>query len=232
MALKDAPRCTAKAKRSGKQCELPAVSGSKKCRMHGGSTPKGIESPHFKTGKHSKYLPARLSAIYEDIENDLEANILSRNIHLREALIRERLQWLEDSPDSAQVWSELRTLIDDIHIAYGGMNDAKMTLTLEKINRLLDERNLYHMTVAEIRKDLNEQRSDTNAKAAITAKSSEMITAPELMAFVGALFASIAQIVSNPKEIQEIHNAAHRLISAGESRSSELSSVGASIESD
>lgn len=212
--------CGAKT-RSGKPCQSKPMPNGR-CRMHGGATPHGAALPQFKTGKHSKYLPARLAAIYEDIESDLEASILSRNIRLRESLIRERLSWLEDAPDSAQVWVELRTLIDDVHLAYSRMDDGKMALTLMKINRLIDERNLYHQTAAEIRKDLNEQRNDTNAKATITQKSESMISAPELMAFMGAFLAQIAQIVSSKKELQLIHDAAYRLSSAKQSDTGEL----------
>lgn len=204
------------------------MNGSDVCYHHGGSTPKGAASPHFKTGKHSKYLPTRLAAQYEAIEADLESNILSRNIHLREALIRERLSWLEDAPDSAQVWTVLRTLIDDIHLAYGKMDDAKMTLTLEKLNRLIDERNLYHQTVAEIRKDLNEQRNDTNAKAAISLKGENSVSVNELMAFVGAIINLIASTVQNAQERETIFYAIERLTSTSQSHSSELIEVEAS----
>src|SRR5690348_13548257 len=39
----DAPRCTAKSKRTGKRCRAPAVRGFSVCRMHGarGGAPSG-----------------------------------------------------------------------------------------------------------------------------------------------------------------------------------------------
>lgn len=190
--------------------------------MHGGSTPKGQESPHFKHGRRSDYLPTRLAAHYEAIESDLEANVLSRNIRLREALIRERLSWLEDAPDAAQVWLELRTLIDDVHLAYSRMDDGKMTVTLERINRVIDERNLYHQSAAEIRKDLNEQRNDTNAKAAISLKGENAVSVSELMAFVGAIVNLISTTVSNANERNRIYDAIERLASTKESAPREL----------
>ena len=33
--LRDAPRCTAKAKRTGERCKCPAVTGWRVCRVHG-----------------------------------------------------------------------------------------------------------------------------------------------------------------------------------------------------
>ncbi len=53
-------RCTAKSKRSGKQCKNPAMRGKDKCPMHGGKTP-------IKHGLYSKYAPALLAAKIEEM---------------------------------------------------------------------------------------------------------------------------------------------------------------------
>ncbi len=47
-------RCRAKSKRSGLQCQAPAVRGSEVCRMHGaaGGAPKSNRNA-FKHGAHS-----------------------------------------------------------------------------------------------------------------------------------------------------------------------------------
>jgi hypothetical protein len=41
-----APRCTAKSKRSGKQCQAPAVRGKHVCRMHGAKAGAPCGSDH------------------------------------------------------------------------------------------------------------------------------------------------------------------------------------------
>lgn len=38
LPMHDAPRCSAKSKRSGFLCKAPAVRGRKTCRMHGGTS--------------------------------------------------------------------------------------------------------------------------------------------------------------------------------------------------
>ena len=50
--LRDAPRCHAKAKRTGEQCKAPAVRGWRVCRVHGarGGAPRGPRHPNFKHG--------------------------------------------------------------------------------------------------------------------------------------------------------------------------------------
>jgi hypothetical protein len=56
-------QCTAKAKRTGKQCRANAIKGKDKCRVHGGMTP-------IKHGMRSKYkgevLGDRIQALIDD----------------------------------------------------------------------------------------------------------------------------------------------------------------------
>ena len=54
--LRDAPRCTAKAKRTGERCKCPAVTGWKVCRVHGagGGAPCGSKHPNFRHGLRSR----------------------------------------------------------------------------------------------------------------------------------------------------------------------------------
>ena len=41
-----------------------------RCRLHGGKSPAGLASPHYKDGRYSKALPARLAARYATAEAD------------------------------------------------------------------------------------------------------------------------------------------------------------------
>ena len=50
------PRCDARSKQTGEQCRKYAVAGSRKCRYHGGLTPRGVQSPHYKAGLYAKSL--------------------------------------------------------------------------------------------------------------------------------------------------------------------------------
>lgn len=204
MALKDAKKCNAKSKSTGKQCQCVAVTGSDKCRVHGGKTPRGVANANYKHGKFSEHLPSHFASIYANVESDIENGLLSRNIKLRETLIRQKLELLEDAPDSQKAWNELRTLIDDVHMAYSKMDDGKMALTLTKINRLLDARILYHLTVAEIRNELNGQREDMKAIAAIEYKGENAATMTEIMQFVGAVLKLVDNTVSNIQERNKI----------------------------
>lgn len=57
-------QCKAKSKRSGDRCKRAAMIGKEVCMIHGGKSPRGMDSPHTKTGRYSKDAPARLNARY------------------------------------------------------------------------------------------------------------------------------------------------------------------------
>lgn len=54
-AFQNAPRCTARSKRTGKPCGNPAVRGWTVCRFHGagGGAPRGEAHGAYMTGHHT-----------------------------------------------------------------------------------------------------------------------------------------------------------------------------------
>src|SRR5690606_16759421 len=42
-------------------CRNQPVTGSKRCRMHGGASPRGEDHPSFKHGRYSQHLPKRIA---------------------------------------------------------------------------------------------------------------------------------------------------------------------------
>lgn len=92
-------QCTATSKRSGNQCRKPAMKGRTVCLAHGGRTPRGVASPHFKTGRHSRSLPGHLVADYERALNDPKLLSLRDEIALNEAMLVTVLHQLGDDPN-------------------------------------------------------------------------------------------------------------------------------------
>lgn len=55
-------QCTATSKRSGKRCRKSSMTDRTVCLLHGGKTPRGVASPHFRHGRYSILLRARPTA--------------------------------------------------------------------------------------------------------------------------------------------------------------------------
>jgi hypothetical protein len=51
-------RCSARGKQSGNPCRQPVVPGRQVCYYHGGASPRGLASPHWKHGRDSRALGA------------------------------------------------------------------------------------------------------------------------------------------------------------------------------
>lgn len=66
------------------------------CLAHGGRTPRGVASPHFKTGHHSRARPGDLEAKYEHAVNDPKLLSLREDLALTDAMIAELLRQLDD----------------------------------------------------------------------------------------------------------------------------------------
>lgn len=205
--------CNATAKSTGEQCKNPAVSGSIKCRLHGGKTPRGANSPNFKHGGRSKYIPQRILGIYEELEGDTEYTDLRSNMRLREMFIREKLAMLEDAPDSAELWKQFRKTLDDFKKAWANENLGMANEALSKLDIIIDERMVYFETQKEIRADLAEQRKDSTAIAAIEYKGENAVTMTEVLTFVGAVLNLVTAHVNDKQAQSAIFNGIDKLVS-------------------
>lgn len=103
--------CGAKC-RNGSRCPAPPMENGR-CRMHGGMSPSGTASPHWKGKGYSKHLPKTYLADYEEALNDPEL-ISSRH---ETALFVARAQELTRrlaSGESGQAWETMRKALGEL----------------------------------------------------------------------------------------------------------------------
>lgn len=99
--------CGAKT-RSGGVCKArPMANG--RCRLHGGKSLGGLNSPRLKTGRHSKYLPKNLLKNYQVALNDPTLLQLHDEIALVDARLAQLLQMVDTGIESKEQWSNLQT---------------------------------------------------------------------------------------------------------------------------
>ncbi len=103
--------CGAKKKDGGKCKARPMANG--RCRIHGGLTPKGTASPHYQTGRYSKYLPKHLADDYFVSKDDPELVTLRSELSLLDARLSQLIQRLSETPDKT-LWITLGADIADI----------------------------------------------------------------------------------------------------------------------
>lgn len=106
-------QCKAKSKRSGERCKRAAMIGRDVCAMHGGKSPRGMDSPHTKTGRYSKDAPARLNARYLAGLEDPELCSLRDEIAMLDARTGELFRMASISGEH-QSLVDAREVIDSI----------------------------------------------------------------------------------------------------------------------
>lgn len=104
-------KCGAK-KRNGLPCQAPAMSNGR-CRIHGGKSLGGADSPTFKTGLYSKYAPAKIK---QKIADYLEADPfdLTHELALSRALLADYLNRFDAMPLDLTSIDVMTILIDRI----------------------------------------------------------------------------------------------------------------------
>lgn len=137
MSITDTAHCTATAKATGERCRQPAVKGSTKCRMHGGTSPTGIGSPRFRTGRYSKEMPARLAARYGEALADSKLLELRDEIALVQSRQAELLTHL-DVNLALRHWQNARIAYGEVMAASARQDAEALQAALAVLGRALD----------------------------------------------------------------------------------------------
>lgn len=113
-----APRriCGARAKGTGKPCQLPPLAGRTRCRMHGGASPRGVASARYIHGRYSRALkdvPKVLREAYRDGMQDWRLARCKDELALLDGRIAQLVATLSllDPEEEDAVWGRLLALI-------------------------------------------------------------------------------------------------------------------------
>ena len=116
----------------GLTCKKPPMDGRTRCRLHGGASLAGVDSPNFRTGTLSKLLPARILSSYLENLNDPDLLSLSEDA----ALIKTRMgDILSQLNVTATTWQGLK---DDVANLRAALGSDDPTLVKSAVN-ILDQ---------------------------------------------------------------------------------------------
>ncbi len=215
-------QCTAKAKSTGLQCTQPAIQGSTKCRYHGGKTPKGIASPHYKGKGRSKYIPVNLLAHYQDAKNNPDLLNLHADIHLIDALLLSNFQYL-DTEESGEAWKAIRKSVIDMQLAFNKDDYGKCLILLAEMRDIIDRRVLHYATEQEIRDKLEQRRKLVETVHKIDFQKERAITAEQAMLLMSALLDSVRRNVTDNGALSAVQADFIRLV--GSTHQRELTAI-------
>lgn len=131
--------------RKGTKCKRPAGwgtdhVGSGKCKLHGGASLKGIESPRYDSGRYSKYVPEAVQSKITDLDNYPLLD-LADELQTQRALIARYLELVQSGERPL-----LETNIDMLMV---WMN--KVGVMVERIMKIKNETALTSAEVAHLK---------------------------------------------------------------------------------
>lgn len=190
--------------------------------MHGGLTPKGIASPHWKTGRYSRYMPTGLRDRYEAEANDPELLALGDEIALVRSRLSALLEKIESAPDSGVTWKALRKTLRQFEAAQ--RSASNLPEGTERTRRMKDVAQIFDQLRAAINRGVAEWaawreiitltdqvRKLTESEQKRRIAGEHILQMHDVMALFDYTVNLINDIVSDPKEKSRLSEGLYRL---------------------
>lgn len=196
-------QCTANSRQTGERCKLPPTPGRNVCRFHGGKTLQGLASPTIKNGKYSKYLPARLLAIYEESTDDPRLLDLSNDISLVDARLADLLKRV-DTGESGEAWQLAREAQKALNegLTKGDMALARMALS--DLEGIIKRGMSDYMAWREIGTLLDRRERLVRSQRKSEIEAGELIPKAEVRLLTSYLLRAVTENVKDPATLDRI----------------------------
>lgn len=175
--------CGAKNKRL-MPCMKSPVQGRNRCRLHGGTSPRGIAHPRFKSGGFSRDVPSRLAQRYENAVADPKLLELRADIAVVEARIGDLLSRV-DSGESGAMWRSIKTLYNDMRAAAQASDQQKFAALLNELGRVINKGQNDYVAWDEVLKTITSRRRLVESERKRLVEMKQMMTAEQAMGMLG-----------------------------------------------
>lgn len=195
--------CGAKT-RAGGTCKQPALANGR-CRYHGGKTPGGIASPHFKTGRYSKFLPARLADRYHESLTDPDLLELRSEISVLDARMSELIGRI-DTGESGAAWMTAKIALQHYQEARLDGEKGKEIEAMQELESVL-ERGLADTAIwSEIAMMTEQRRKLVESERKRLVDMQQVITSDRAMLLIGAVVDIIRRNVTDRRMLSGINH--------------------------
>jgi len=189
-------QCTAKSKRSGERCKNNAMVGKTVCHIHGGKSLSGPASGTFKTGRYSKFLPARLADRYQEARSDEELLSLREEVALIDARMADLLGQV-NTGEAGEHWRKLNDLYQFILRAGRAKDTEGLNTGLTRMGSVLREASGSYDIWDEVGKLMEQRRRLVESERRRYVEMQQVITADRAMLLISALVDIVRQHVDD-----------------------------------
>lgn len=196
------PECHAE-----RACRAKVSRAGQACRVHGGASPKGIASPHYKGAGKSKYLPARMLADYQEAADDQDLIALHADIALVEARIADILKRV-DSGESGAQWANARAAYDALLVSLRATpaDPQEQAQRIDALGKTLARGRSDYAAWNELARLIEQKRKliETEQKRLIAAR--DYVTVAQEYLLFDALVAAVTRNVVDRETLTRIQN--------------------------
>lgn len=219
-------RCGAKNRPGCKNpvCQRWPVRGSRRCHRHGGRTPSGLDSPHFRHGlrgqrdmnsRRSRALPERLIQRYEEAVADVTLLELREDIALSEARIEDLLKRV-DTGEAGETWRSLRETFYELRKALDKGDSATTAQAIDTIGVLIAEGASDYRAWDELAKERELRRRLTETESKRLKEMGQYLPAAQAVALVASCVGIIRKHVTDPDTLRLVSADFGRLLHGGD----------------
>lgn len=200
-------RCGAKT-RTGEPCKNRAVRGSNRCRMHGGTQPKGAASPNFKHGRHSSQLPQALAERYRTAHDDPIMLEQRDEIALLDARLAALLSEL-DTGVSFELWQDAQAAVMELNAAQVSGDESRTASAIQALESILNDRAPDSEIWPEIYEIVEHRRKFVESERKRFVELQHTVPLSQLLTMIGQIAALARQCFGDHPE--EFKRFAHEL---------------------
>jgi len=169
-----------------RHCRRTVKEEGQRCKLHGGASPRGVASPHFKHGRRCKYLPTRLMDRYQEALADPDLIALRDDIALLETHLGDLIAQLETGESSTR-WDQLGATYEELKIAQSTGNVVGTIATLDEIGRIIKRGGEDRVVWSEIYHLLDRKRLLAEAERKRLVEMRQMVTAEQMANLMAAV---------------------------------------------
>lgn len=174
--------------------------------MHGGHGQHaiGTSNTQFKTGRHSKYLPSQLDALYREALTNPELLEMADHIALLEAHIQETLARASDGSPVPK-WSDIKDLFNDLATSILTGDPVETNAKLALIFEHLEAGERWDTTWGQVTSTMEQLRKMTDTEVKRKRELNQMVPVERVVILMAAVGNAVKRNVSNPAEIQAVY---------------------------
>jgi hypothetical protein len=206
-------------KQSGEQCKRHASKGRTTCASHGGKSLRGVDTPGFKSGRYSKYLPDRLLPKYHAALADEELTRLEDEIALVDSRLQEQLSLLQQHGVTPTAWDRARRTFQNFRNATNRGQRATALAALNELDGILGGNASDAVAWEGINELIEQRRRLVETERKRLADEDRVITIDRLMIMVAAIIDIIRRHVVSKDTRGAISDEIRLLVSGTDSHS-------------